>query len=45
VTYFLAEADGEPEALDGVDDLRWLTPDDARTLLSYEHDRALLDAI
>jgi 8-oxo-dGTP diphosphatase len=45
VTYFVADADGDPEPLDGVDDLRWLTPDDARTLLSYEHDRALLDRL
>ncbi|HET8755599.1 MAG TPA: NUDIX hydrolase [Solirubrobacteraceae bacterium] len=25
-----------------VDELRWVSPDDARSLLSYEHDRALL---
>ena len=45
MTYFLSDADGDPEPLDGVDDLRWLTPDEARTLLSYAHDRALLDRL
>jgi len=27
---------------DEVDELRWLAPDDARALLSYDHDRALV---
>ena len=45
VTYFLAEADGDPQPLDCVDALRWVTPDEARALLTYEHDRALLDRL
>ena len=45
VTYFLADADGDPRTLDGVDELRWVTPEEARGLLSYEHDRALLDRL
>jgi 8-oxo-dGTP diphosphatase len=30
---------------DEVDELRWLTPAEARDLVSYEHDRALLGTI
>lgn len=36
--------DGDFEPNEEVDELRWLTPASARPLLSYEHDRALLDA-
>ena len=32
----------EPD--DEVDELRWCSPEDAGKLLTYEHDRALLDA-
>jgi 8-oxo-dGTP diphosphatase len=28
-----------------VDALRWVTPEEARRLLSYDHDRALVDAL
>ena len=28
-----------------VDDLRWLGPDEAEALLSYDHDRELLRAV
>jgi 8-oxo-dGTP diphosphatase len=28
-----------------VDDLRWLAPDEARSLVSYDHDRALLGTL
>ena len=45
VAYFRGTADGEPQALDGVDDLRWATPDEARELLTHERDRALLDEL
>jgi 8-oxo-dGTP diphosphatase len=30
---------------DEIDELRWLHPDEASSLLSYERDRALLDAL
>ena len=30
---------------DEVDELRWLTPAEARDLLSYEHDRALVETV
>ena len=34
--------DGEFEPSHEVDELRWVSPADASTLLSYEHDRELL---
>jgi 8-oxo-dGTP diphosphatase len=34
--------EGDFEANDEVDEMRWLTVADAEALLSYEHDRALL---
>jgi 8-oxo-dGTP diphosphatase len=34
--------DGEFAPSDEVDELRWLEPDEAEDLLSYEHDRELL---
>jgi 8-oxo-dGTP diphosphatase len=45
VVYFRAEAEGDPQALDGVDDVRWATLDDARALLTYRWDRELLDRV
>jgi 8-oxo-dGTP diphosphatase len=45
VTYFIAEADGEPEAREGVDETRWAAPDEAARLLSHAHDRMLLDRL
>ena len=30
---------------DEVDEVRWLPPSEARTLLTYDHDRELLDAV
>jgi 8-oxo-dGTP pyrophosphatase MutT (NUDIX family) len=48
VRWFRMELDGEPRrfaANDEVDELRWVTPDEARVLLSYEHDRALARAV
>ena len=36
---------GEFTPGDEVDEVRWLSVEDARSLLSYDHDRALLDAI
>jgi 8-oxo-dGTP pyrophosphatase MutT (NUDIX family) len=45
VGYFRAEADGDARPLDGVDEVRWVTPAEARELLSYPYDRALLDRL
>ncbi len=45
VRYFRMNAEGEARAQNEVDEVRWLSVDDARGLLSYEHDRALLDEV
>jgi 8-oxo-dGTP diphosphatase len=46
VRYWLMDPlDGEFEANDEVDEVRWLAPADAERLLSYEHDRALARAL
>ena len=48
VRWYRMELDGEPAAFavnDEVDELRWLTPDEALALLRYDHDRALLHTI
>jgi 8-oxo-dGTP diphosphatase len=43
VRYWLMEPlDGEFVPSDEVDEMRWLSPEDADALLSYEHDRELL---
>jgi 8-oxo-dGTP pyrophosphatase MutT (NUDIX family) len=42
VAWFRGEADGEPQALDNVDEVRWATPVEADELLSYDRDRELL---
>ena len=43
VRYWLMEPlDGEFAPSDEVDEMRWLAPKEAESLLSYEHDRALL---
>jgi 8-oxo-dGTP diphosphatase len=39
----LAELDFAPN--DETDDLRWVTPDEARSLLSYDRDRDVLSAL
>ena len=36
---------GQFVAGEEVDELRWVTPEEARSLLSYEHDRALVDSL
>src|SRR5690348_17946882 len=44
VRYWVMEpVDGGFEAHGEVDELRWLTPGDAGKLLTYPHDRALVD--
>ncbi len=36
---------GEFEVNDEVDELRWLSPEEARRLLDYDHDRELVDEL
>jgi 8-oxo-dGTP diphosphatase len=46
VRYWLMEpVSGEFTPNDEVDDVRWLAPDEARSALSYEADRALIENI
>ncbi|HEY7595173.1 MAG TPA: NUDIX domain-containing protein [Actinophytocola sp.] len=45
VEYYAARPlDGSFEPGDEVDELRWLAPDAAKELLSYDHDRRIVDA-
>ena len=43
--FFRAEADGEPEPGDGVDEVRWVSPAEAAQLLSNAHHRELLERL
>jgi 8-oxo-dGTP diphosphatase len=48
VRYYRMDLDGDPADFapnDEVDELRWLTPAEARELLSYEHDRSLVETV
>ena len=46
VRYFeMHPESGEFAPNDEVDELRWLTPAEARDLLSYEHDRVLVETV
>ncbi len=45
VRWFLMRATGEPTARNEIDELRWATPAEARALLSYDRDRALLETL
>jgi 8-oxo-dGTP pyrophosphatase MutT (NUDIX family) len=45
VYYLMRPTAGEFEPNDEVDDLRWLTPDEAQRLLNYAHDRRLVSRI
>jgi 8-oxo-dGTP diphosphatase len=48
VRWYRMDVDGDPPDFapnDEVDELRWLTPDEARELLSYDHDRALVETV
>src|SRR5258708_4977756 len=45
VRYFRMTCDEEARAQNEIDDVRWVTPDEARALLTYEYDRALLDTL
>jgi 8-oxo-dGTP pyrophosphatase MutT (NUDIX family) len=44
VRYWLMTTDDEPVASNEVDDLRWVSSSQARSLLSYDRDREVLDA-
>jgi 8-oxo-dGTP diphosphatase len=47
VRYWLMSPDAELEFApnDETDDIRWVTPDEARTLLTYDRDREVLGAL
>jgi 8-oxo-dGTP diphosphatase len=45
VRYFLMECDGEPRAQNEVDEVRWVTHEEALELLSYDWDRELLSSL
>jgi 8-oxo-dGTP diphosphatase len=48
VRWYRMELDGDPSDFapnDEVDELRWLTPGEAGALLTYERDRALVQAL
>jgi 8-oxo-dGTP diphosphatase len=44
VRYWLMSSDDEPAPANEVDEVRWVVPEQARFLLSYDRDRAVLDA-
>jgi 8-oxo-dGTP diphosphatase len=44
VRWWLMSSDGEPQASNEVDGVRWATLAEARELLSYERERVLLDS-
>jgi 8-oxo-dGTP diphosphatase len=48
VRWYRMQLDGDPSDFapnDEVDELRWLTPGEARALLTYERDRALVQTL
>jgi 8-oxo-dGTP diphosphatase len=45
VRYFRMTADGDAFAQNEVDEVRWVTPDDAASLLTYPYDRALVESV
>jgi 8-oxo-dGTP diphosphatase len=45
VRWFFMECDGEPQAQNEIDELRWVTIDEARALLSYAWDRELVNSL
>jgi 8-oxo-dGTP diphosphatase len=44
VRFWMMTTDDEPVPSNEVDELRWVSPDQARWLLSYDRDREVLDA-
>ena len=45
VRYWRMTCVGEARAQNEVDEIRWVTPDEARELLTYEYDRSLLTRV
>ena len=45
VRYWLMTSEGEPAPANEVDEVRWVVPEQARFLLSYDRDREVLDAV
>jgi 8-oxo-dGTP diphosphatase len=45
VRYYRMTTDGEARAQNEIDDVRWLSFDEARRLLTYERDRRLLEQV
>jgi 8-oxo-dGTP diphosphatase len=45
VRYFRLTCSGEARAQNEIDEIRWVTPDEARALLTYDYDRALLERL
>jgi 8-oxo-dGTP diphosphatase len=45
VRWFRMAAPGEPQARNEVDDVRWVTPDEAVTLLTHDRDRELVEKL
>lgn len=48
VRWYRMDVDGQPDEFvpnDEIDELRWLTPDEALRLVDYDHDRTLLGTI
>jgi 8-oxo-dGTP diphosphatase len=48
VRWYRMALEAEPDAFvpnDEVDELRWLTPAEARDVLTYDHDRALIGTV
>ena len=42
VRYFAMTCTGEARAQNEIDEIRWVSPDEAQALLTYDYDRALL---
>ena len=45
VRYFAMTCDGEARARNEIDEIRWVTSDEAKALLTYDFDRALLERL
>ena len=45
VRYFAMTCAADARAQNEIDEVRWVTADEARALLTYEYDRALLDRL
>ena len=43
--WLMTPGSGDFEPCDEVDEVRWLRPEEARRLLTYDHDRVMIDAM